>query len=300
MLTIDITIADHCRSVESFLMNLMPQASVAYVHKLIRGGKVVVNGDQVQLETMLQVADSLSLKESARMRELVTNRRPAIDLLYEDSRIVAVNKRPGLQVHWTGDEGGEDLVETAGVFFATRGAVIRFRPVNRLDKGTSGVVILAKSSQAAGMFGRMLKEEGLDKLYLALVDGNLPDEGSITFPVEGKESETRFRLLYASKRGSLVALWPLTGRMHQIRQHLSAAGAPIVGDRRYGGRMLPGLEGHGLHSFRTAFAHPETGQRLELAAPLPAGFVTLLQKIAGDGFGKIVQSLARLSPTIES
>lgn len=297
MLTKEIDITDHCRSVESYLLNLMPAAPVAYVHKLIRGSKVLVNGDQVRPETLLMLSDRLTLKESGRMRELLVSRRPVIDLLYEDSRIIAVNKRPGLQVHWTGDAGGEDLIETAGAFFATRGDQIRFRPVNRLDKGTSGVVILAKSSLAAGMFGRMLKDEGLDKLYLALVDGKLPDRGSIAFPVEGKESETRFQLLYAGAQGSLVALWPLTGRMHQIRQHLSAAGAPIIGDRRYGGRLFPGLDGHGLHSFRTAFTHPETGQRIELSAPLPSGFIALLHSIAGDGFIEIVPSLASLSPT---
>jgi 23S rRNA pseudouridine955/2504/2580 synthase len=153
---------------------------------------------------------------------------------------------------------------------------------------------MAKSPTAAGMFGRMVKEEGLGKLYLAIAAGRMPEEGTLTFPLEGKESETRYRLLFQGGGEALAAVYPVTGRMHQIRQHLQLAGHPVMGDRRYGGPPLPGMEGLALHSFRTRLTHPETGQRLEIFAPLPEQLLTLITRLTGDAFIPLLRSLPDL------
>jgi len=165
-----------------------------------------------------------------------------------------------------------------------RGREGKLRPVNRIDRDTSGVIIMAKSASAAGMFGRMVKEVGMSKLYLAMVAGRLPGEGSITAPLDGKESETRYRLLFRGDDRALAAVYPLTGRMHQIRRHFKIAGHPILGDRRYGGPVLPGLSGHFLHSFRTGFTHPATGRMHQIYAPLPEQFLELISRLAGDAY----------------
>jgi 23S rRNA pseudouridine955/2504/2580 synthase len=133
------------------------------------------------------------------------------------------------------------------------------------------------------MFGRFVKEEGLDKLYLAVVAGELTGDGTIDAPLDSKESVTRYRVISAGNGMAAVALVPVTGRMHQIRQHLALIGHPVMGDVRYRGYPLPaGFPGFALHSFRTAFTHPATGELLTVCAPLPAPLLALLTNCGGD------------------
>jgi len=136
-----------------------------------------------------------------------------------------------------------------------------------------------------------VKEEGLAKVYLAVVQGTLPVTGRIAMPLEGKEAETAFLSLFQGEKMALVAAYPLTGRMHQIRQHFQAIGHPIVGDVRYGGRSLNGYEGILLHSFRTALQHPATGEVLTVFAPLPGGFLSVLKDVARDAFVSVLAGL---------
>ncbi|KAF0221046.1 MAG: 23S rRNA pseudouridine [Geobacteraceae bacterium] len=302
MLTFTITASDHCRSVESFLRNLLPAAPISYLKKLIKSGHLAVNGASPLPGTILKLADTITLKESSKIRELLTGRRPEADILYEDQWIVVFNKPPDIPVHRAAEDEGRNMVQLGEKFLAERGmkadtddrartAAYKLRPVNRLDRGTSGAVIMAKSPTAAGMFGRLVKEEGLGKLYLAVMEGTPPDEGTITAPVEGKESETRYRLIFQGEEGALAAVYPVSGRMHQIRQHFKLIGHPVWGDRRYGGRPLPGFAGHALHSFRTTLTHPATGERLAIYAPLPEGIRSLISRLAGNTYAHVLQSL---------
>jgi 23S rRNA pseudouridine955/2504/2580 synthase len=150
-------------------------------------------------------------------------------------------------------------------------------PVNRLDRGTSGAVIMAKSSSSAGIYGRQVKESGLDKLYLALVTGIPPENGVITEPLDDKESETRYRILLQGRENALLAVTPISGRTHQIRRHLEAIGHPVVGDKRYGGGELDDYNGFALHSFRTLVVRPEAGP-LTVCAPLPEELLELCSR----------------------
>lgn len=296
MLTYTISETDHCRSAESFLRNLLPAAPLAYLKKLIKSGHLGLNGAAVSSPcTLLRLGDTMTLKESGRTRELLTGRKPQLDILHEDSWIIVFNKPPGLPMHRAAEVDERNLVELGGRFLAQRdGFAGKLRPVNRLDRGTSGAVVLAKSPTAAGMFGRFVKEEGLAKIYLAVVQGRVPEEGRITEPLEGKEAETSFRSLCQGERGALAAVWPVTGRMHQIRQHFRAIGHPVAGDKRYGGRVLQGYEGILLHSFRTSLTHPATGETLTVFAPLPAGFLAQLRELAGEGFLSLLMGLPEI------
>jgi len=289
-----ITANDHCRRLESFLQNLLPRAPLSYLKKLVRSGHVTVNGEKGSPETMLLLDDTVKIKESAKTCQLIKENGPALDILYEDQWIIVFNKEVGLPVHRAAEVDDHNLVELGRKLLADRGIDGKLRPVNRLDRGTSGVIIMAKSPTAAGIFGRMVKEEGLSKLYLAITAGRLPEEGSITAPMDGKESETRFRLIFQGDDCSLAAVYPLTGRMHQIRRHLSLYGHPILGDRRYGGPALPGITGIPLHSYRTAFTHPATSERTEIFAPLPEQLLSLLAHLTGEAFFSILLSLPGL------
>ncbi len=292
MLTYTITETDHCRGAESFLHNLLPTASLSYLRKLVTSGHLALNGTPLAGDTLLRLGDTLTLKESGKTKALLAGRRPQLDILYEDSWIIVFDKAPGLPMHRAAEVDEKNLVELGGRCLSERdGFAGKLRPVNRLDRGTSGAVVLAKSPTAAGMFGRFVKEEGLAKVYLAVVQGMVPEEGVITAPLAGKEAETGFRCLFQGTGAALVAVYPVTGRMHQIRQHFQAIGHPVAGDRRYGGRVLPGYEGFLLHSFRTALTHPATGEKLTVFAPIPAGFLSRLRELAGEEYLPLLKGL---------
>jgi len=273
MLTFNITPQDHCRRLESYLRTLLPASPFGYPRKLIKSGAVRLNGTVATPDTFLAVHDTVTLKESDTLKGLLAEERPALDILYEDSHIVIVNKPAGLAMHRTAEQE-TNLVEEGMAYMAGRKTTCKLYPVNRLDRGTSGTVILAKSSSSAGIYGRQVKEIGLDKLYLALVEG-IPDQGGIiTEPLDDKESETRYDVLAQGSGCSLLAVVPISGRMHQIRRHLEMIGHPVLGDKRYGSQTVPGLTGFALHSFRTALAMPDDST-LVVCAPLPEELLNL-------------------------
>lgn len=294
MIIYGITEKDHCRRVESFLRNILPAAPLPYLNKLVKNGHVAINGVPPLPGGILMLGDTLTLKESSRTKELLSNDRPELDILFEDDQIVVFDKPPGLPVHKTAEDAGRDLVALGEQFMATRGITVKLRPVNRLDRGTSGATIMAKSSTSAGMFGRFVKEVGLGKLYLAMVDGEMPSEGVISTPLDGKASETFYRVLFQGEEGALAALWPISGRTHQIRKHLQSIGHPVRGDRRYGGTPLAGYDGHALHAFRVALRHPGSGKELVISAPLPEELVVLMKELTGDACSTILRSLPSL------
>ena len=279
MLTYQIDAKDHLRRVDSFLRNLLPNAQFSYLKKIIGAGHLQVNGQPAEAAQILKHDDRVTLKESGKTAAFLARSTPEIDILFEDSWIICINKPPGLAVHRTEDPEEANLVEAAESFLKKRDGVARLRPVNRLDKGTSGAIIMAKSAVAAGMFGRMVHDEGLGKLYLAMVEGKLPKQGTIDAPLDGKESQTRYLRIFQGSGAALLAVYPLTGRMHQIRQHFKMTGHPILGDKRYGGKPVPGFTGHALHSFTTTLVHPATEEQIEIPAPLPAPLSRLICKV---------------------
>lgn len=294
MLSFSVTEADHCRQLESFLHNLMPGASRGYMQKLVKSGHILVNGAQVPADILLKASDSVTLKESSRTAALLRDNRPPVDFLYEDDMLAVVNKEPGRSVHNTAENTGVDLVLHCEGYMERRGTPCKLRPVNRLDRGTSGAVILAKSPTAAGIMGRFIREEGLGKIYLAVIAGKVEKEGEIDLPLEGKESLTRYRRLFQGDDAAVVAVYPVTGRMHQIRKHFSICGHPVVGDKRYGGPVVKGLGGHALHALAVAFPNPGTGEGMKVYAPLPKGLMALLKDTAGDSFPAILTELTSL------
>lgn len=291
MLTFTIASKDHCRRLESFLRTLLPASPFAYPRKLIKSGAVKLNAAVATPDTFLAIGDCLTIKESAALTALLSDAVPALDILYEDDQIAIVNKPSGLAMHRTA-ELETDLVEQGMAFMARRGTVCKLYPVNRLDRGTSGTVILAKSSSAAGMFGRQVKESGLDKLYLALVRGRPDESGVISEPLDNKESETGYRILAGGGEFSLLAVTPISGRMHQIRRHLEMIGHPVLGDKRYGGGELAGYSGFALHSFRTVLLRPEAGP-LTVCAPLPPELLDLCEQ-RGIGVGELLEMVKGL------
>ncbi len=209
-----------------------------------------------------------------------------IDILYVDPHLVIVNKPSGLLVHrgW----GDDDDVAMFRVRDALGGAHVF--PVHRLDRGTSGALVLARTREAAAALARMFEEGRVEKRYLALVRGTPPDEGVIDYPIQKREdgprvpAVTRFRCVARSAvdRCSLVLAMPETGRLHQIRRHLRHIDHPLVGDVKHGSgainrhyRATYGLNRLALHASSVAFEHPVAaadgggGARVAVTAPMP-------------------------------
>jgi 23S rRNA pseudouridine955/2504/2580 synthase len=291
MLSFPVTIVDHGRRMDSFIRNLLPAAPASYLHQLLKRESVAVNGAPASPELLLRISDAVALKESSRTQTFLSGKMDGIDILYENDRIVVFNKRPGLPVHRSAELGGHNLVDLGIQALARRGTVLKLYPVNRLDRETSGGVVMAKSSTQAGIFGRLFQEGLVEKRYLAIVAGRTEPEGVIDIPLDEKESRSEYRALFTGKGVTVLSVTPVTGRSHQIRRHLAAIGSPVVGDRRYGGKKVRDMEGHALHSYRLAFPAPDTGQELRIFAPLQEQFSGYLGRILGQEIVPFLDSL---------
>lgn len=292
MLRYQISPTDHGRRIESFLQNLMPSASLSYLHKIIKAGNVAKNDTKCPPEAVLSTSDIITIKETARTKAFLSLPSNAPDILFEDEHIIIFNKPSGLPVHHTAELGEENLVSMGMKFLESRdNSVTKLYPINRLDKGTSGTVMTAKSSSLAGAYGKLYQEGKVDKLYLVFVTGKMPDEGRIDLGLDGKEAVTAFRTLYRGDSASLLSVHPLTGRTHQIRRHLSESKHPLIGDKRYGGKNLQGFNNDALHAFMLSFRDPLRGQDRIVYAPINARFLKNLEALAGDSVHSILNSL---------
>jgi tRNA pseudouridine65 synthase len=202
----------------------------------------------------------------------------AIDLLYVDPDVVVANKPSGLLVH-RGWDNDDDVA-----LFRVRDALgQQVYPMHRLDRGTSGALLFARTREAATVLSKAFEEGRVEKQYLALVRGVAPEAGVVDYPIPRKEGGprvpalTRFRRIAASPvdRCSLVLAAPETGRLHQVRRHLRHINHPLVGDVTHGSgeinrhyRARYDLHRLALHAHLLAFAHPVTGARVEVRAPM--------------------------------
>lgn len=207
----------------------------------------------------------------------------ALRVLYEDAELVAVDKPAGVPTQPTAGRVGDSLVDQVSAWLGREAGL-----VHRLDRETSGVVVFGKTGQAVSALAAEFRESRAHKRYLAVCGPGLPEQGRVDLPLSkdpsrpgrwrasrlanGVQALTEFRRLYAGPEYSLVELWPRTGRTHQLRAHLVAVGAPILGDTRYGGaRKAGGLEAPRclLHAQALELQHPRSGQLIRFEAPLP-------------------------------
>ncbi len=261
--------------------------------ELVRSGRVLVDGtepaksDRVRAGSLLDV----ELPPPAAPPEVVPRRVEGMGVIHDDDDIIVVDKPVGVAVHpspgWTGPTvvGG---LAAAGFTIATSGSAERQGVVHRLDVGTSGVLVVAKSERAYRDLKRQFRARTVDKIYHALVQGH-PDplRGTVDAPIDrhptqdhkwavvagGRESITHYETLEAFPAASLLEIRLETGRTHQIRVHMSALRHPCVGDLTYGAdpalAARLGLTRQWLHAVRLAFDHPATGERVEFSSPYP-------------------------------
>jgi len=220
-------------------------------------------------------------------------------VLYEDEHLIVIDKPAGLVVHPGHGCRSGTLVNALlgrGTPLAEAGGRQRPGIVHRLDKDTSGLIVVAKNDATHVSLAQQLKDRKVEKTYIALVEGRVtPPEGRIEAPIgrdpkqrqrmavveNGRDARTTYRVLREIGRRTLVEVWPHTGRTHQIRVHLASIGFPITGDALYGRRGDAPVARQFLHAQKLSFVHPRTGERLEVEAPLAADLEQTLNELEG-------------------
>ena len=235
------------------------------------------------------------IKESA--SERVVPRELALDIVYEDKDVVVCNKPPFMATHPSQDNFDNTLANALAFHFLQNGEDCAVRPVNRLDKNTSGLILVAKNAHASGILSVDLREKRIKRQYLAFVEGCPQDGiGVVNAPIaradgsvikrrvdfdSGAPAVTHFEIL---RRGeySLLRLWLETGRTHQIRVHMSYIGCPVAGDFLYGHEFSGAMPRHALHSHSLDFIRPISGKQLHFEAELPQDMRNLFEKQWGE------------------
>ncbi|GAA2196676.1 RluA family pseudouridine synthase [Sinomonas flava] len=283
------------------LLGLSRSAAAA----LLAGGHVTLRGKAVAKSTKLAAGDALEIERPAVRDplEVVVEKVDGLDILIDDEDFVVVDKPVGVAAHpspgWVGPTvvGG---LAGAGFRISTSGAPERAGIVHRLDVGTSGAMVVAKTEHAYTVLKQAFKDRTVEKVYHAVVQG-MPDplEGTIDAPIgrhpgydwrfavveDGRPSVTHYEVIEAFGRASLVEIHLETGRTHQIRVHFAALHHPCAGDLTYGAdpRLAAdlGLTRQWLHAYRLAFAHPRTGERVEAVSPYPVDLQYALETLRG-------------------
>ena len=251
-------------------------ASRGFLRRLKRHGSLTVNALPVYLDHVLKAGDVVTV--TGQETSPITAQEMPLEVVYEDEYLLVIDKPPGVLVHPARTEIEGTLANAVAARFAQQGIPATPRPLNRLDRGTSGLVLFARSPLAGHMFCRLRAHAQVTREYMAIVEGIPPQrEFTVDLPVEGKEALTRCRLCRHWHEASALRIRPLTGRLHQIRFHLSAMGHPLAGDTRYGARLTLPISRPALHAWRLVFPHPITGKELCLHVPVPFDFRALIR-----------------------
>jgi 23S rRNA pseudouridine1911/1915/1917 synthase len=290
--------ADHDgERIDAFVARLRPELTRSHAHKLIADGLVTLNGALTKPSHRLAKGDHVAVVVPS--PEVMTLEPEAIPLrvVYQDADVVVVDKPPGLTVHPAVGHPRGTLVNALLALcpeLAEIKGTLRPGIVHRLDKDTSGLMVVAKNERAQAGLARQMKNREVQKTYLALAQGRVdPPEGLIDAPIGrhprhrqrmtvlegGRSAQTRYRLREGfGDDYSLLEVELLTGRTHQIRVHLASIGHPVVGDGTYGKRSaLVGRQF--LHAWRLGFRLPTSGRPREFESPLAADLAAVLDRI---------------------
>ncbi len=264
----------------------VPTAPTSFLRQLCKKQRIAIDGTPASAEKLTKRGETIIVKSSQRWTECLEKLAIQPDqILYEDSGCMVLNKPAGLAIHHA--EGHEkNLLHCVQDFLYFRKETFQVAPIHRLDIGTSGAVLFGKGRATISQLGQMVMAGQLSKRYLALVSGQLNNPGALegNVPAKGKSKEalTRYQPLAVNDGYTLLELELVTGRYHQIRYQLASAGHPIVGDTRYRGKLLDGIDRPFLHCHELAFPRPDQENMVTTKAGLPLDLKNLL---AALGFG---------------
>lgn len=279
------------------------------VQKFIMNGAVSVNGSTVSRNYRLKMNDAITFGVAEKEEEGLVPEPIPVEILYKDEHLIVVNKPAGMVVYPAAGHSRGTLMNALAYCcenLAVIGGPLRPGVVHRLDKDTSGVMVIALSDRAYYELASQFRERTINRRYKALIYGNLKeDEGEISLRIgrspsdrkkmstrgkSGKEARTRWKVLKRFGGSTLIEVKLDTGRTHQIRVHFASIGHPVLGDRTYGkkteleasARKKISFPRQMLHAGLLGFIHPETGEYLEFTSPLPADMAQKVEELGGS------------------
>lgn len=305
IITVQANENDKGKRIDSFLNEVIEDATRSYIQKIIDGGYVEITGKKTTKSgNKLKGTETIvvNLPEDETL-DLIPEDIP-LEIIYEDSDIVIINKAPNMVVHPAHGNYNGTLVNALLYHIkdlSTINGVIRPGIVHRLDKDTSGVIVVAKHDEAHTTLSDMFKEKTLEKTYVCIAKGIFKDKSGRIETLIGRDPRDRkkmavvtengkiaisnYEVLDESKNYSLVKVRIETGRTHQIRVHMKSLNHPILGDATYG-NSTDGIDRQMLHAYRLKFTHPISKKEMVITAPIPEDFKRAL-KFAGLDIEKI-------------
>lgn len=266
--------------------------------KFLENG-ILLNGKCVTVRATVREGDILSLAtEDENVASALTPCDIPLSIIYEDEYIILPNKSANMPTHPSHNHRGDTLADALAYKYEKEGASFVFRSVNRLDRNTSGILLIAKDRISASRLSASMQRGEIEKQYLAILDGELYREGVIDNYIRraqesiifrevcsadggGARAITKYRSLAVKDGYSLVLATPVTGRTHQLRVHFSQLGAPILSDDLYG-KASELIERHALHAVSLSFIHPHSSKAMRLFAPI----VDDMRQVIADIFGE--------------
>jgi len=298
--TVEATAAERGERYDRFLAARLPELSRSRLQALIDAGHVTVASVTIKASGRVQGSEQIVVEVPAATAAVPQAEALPLTVLFEDRDLLVVDKAAGMVVH-PGAGHHDGTLVNALLHHVTdlKGVGGELRPgiVHRLDKDTSGVIVIAKHERALVALQKAFASREVEKLYLAIVVGSPPEEGTFRtlharHPVHrmrftgrlktGKTAVTHYRVKERFARASLVEITLETGRTHQIRMHFSEAGFPLLADELYGTRpssKLTEAPRLALHAYRLAFAHPRTGKPVSVTSPLPADLASAVKSL---------------------
>ena len=291
-----VTPEEDALCVREFLRRKLPLSSKMLKYLKYREDGILVNGERVTVRRLLRAGDRLSLAIADSVSAPIAPAALPLDILYEDSELVVPAKPAGMPTHPSHNHHTDTVANALAARYAAQGIPFVFRPINRLDRDTSGLLLIARNKLAAGTLTRAMQRGEIHKTYLAVLEGeDCPDSGLIDRPLhrtaesiivrevcapdapDAAPSRTAYQVLARGGGCSLAEAVPLTGRTHQLRVHFASIGHPIAGDTLYG---IPNgrIGRQALHARSLRFPHPSTGETMTLTAPLPPDLKELIDR----------------------
>ncbi|EIE3633018.1 RluA family pseudouridine synthase [Staphylococcus pseudintermedius] len=287
----------HLQRIDKILPEFNSEWSRSQLQEWIKEGLIEVNGKAVKSNYKLKLGDRIEITEKEVVEADIQAENLNLDIYYEDDDVAIVYKPKGMVVHPSPGHYTGTLVN--GLMYHIKnlsGINGEIRPgiVHRIDKDTSGLLMVAKNDVAHRSLVEQLMAKTVKRKYIALVHGHIPHEfGTIDAPIgrnkndrqsmavvdDGKEAVTHFNVIETFKNYTLVECELETGRTHQIRVHMKYIGYPLVGDPKYGPKKTLEIGGQALHAGLIGFEHPKTGEYIERFAPLPAEFEAVIEQV---------------------
>lgn len=290
--------------IDKFLSEEMPELSRSYIQKLIKEGHVTVNQSNIKANYKLNPSDTLLVEEPELKEPDILAENIPLDILYEDSDLLIINKPKGMVVHPSAGHYSGTLVNALMYYCKNElsgiNGVMRPGIVHRIDMDTTGSLLVCKNDFVHQKLAEQLKVHAIRRVYHAIVHGVLKeDEGTIHAPIgrhpidrkkmsinekNGKDAITHYKVIQRFKNYTYIQCRLETGRTHQIRVHMASIHHPLLGDTVYGPAKCPyKLQGQTLHAKILGITHPRTNEYIEADAPLPEYFTDLLKKLGGQG-----------------